>query len=180
MPAGAADMTGGGCNQDHMLAESSWINFVHQFSGLQDEWQQRAYIFSCSSAACCHKLLKGGFPSSWGSLPHCAGSPLYHPLVFGLRSSSNLLAGSTGCHGWEASFLLAETILNYANKFAGKPLALSAAPHYHSTCRLETSSSSLLSSEREAAGMVTACRIMARAVPFTPCSDAWSQCRGSC
>lgn len=51
-----------------------------------------------------------------GSSSACCGC---HAGLVTLHSSDNLFAGGTGCHMWDAGFLLAEFVFNHPQLFAG-------------------------------------------------------------
>ena len=48
------------------------------------------------------------------------GSPEHHFGLITLKLALNLFEGATGCHEWEAGFLLAEFVLSNPGLFRGK------------------------------------------------------------
>ena len=55
----------------------------------------------------------------------CEKSSAHQEGIITLRLSQNMFEGSTGCHEWEAGFLLAEYILNHPELVKGARLHLS-------------------------------------------------------
>ena len=52
--------------------------------------------------------------------PRQAIDNMVYPLLMSLRLSENLFEGGTGCHDWEAGFLLAEFIKSHPDICKGK------------------------------------------------------------
>lgn len=76
-----------------------------------------------SSASWCYKTYRyGSAVSETGT--GCANKAAPSVGLITLHVSQNLFEGSTGCHEWEAGFLLSEYVLSHADLFQGV-LALS-------------------------------------------------------
>ena len=67
----------------------------------------------------CHKTYC--YANSDEQLPQCANDgPQEEAGFINLRLSHNIFEGSTGCHEWEAGFILAEFVLSHPSMFKGE------------------------------------------------------------
>ena len=138
-------------------------NHCSQLDRMQEQarWRIEAYAYSCSVPACGHSLLQAPYEARGGDRRPCTDSAaghIHHPKVLLLRSSPNFLAGSTGCHNWEAGFVLAQYVLSHARKFQGE--------HCCQLDRLQT----------DACKQIVVC-VCASAITHSACQ--WSACMGS-
>lgn len=91
-------------------------------------WRTKTYPYSCQACVSSREtlhMLQNRMSSCSCSLQQC----LPHPGTIRLRSSADMLAGSTGCHDWEAGFALAQYVMSHAAAIKGDPNAVRHIMH---------------------------------------------------
>lgn len=141
------------CEFSDALAELQIAVLCQPESADDAAWRTKTYPYSCQACVSSREtlhMLQNRMSSCSCSLQQC----LPHPGTIRLRSSADMLAGSTGCHDWEAGFALAQYVMSHAAAIKGQQcLELGCGTGLVSMCLHLSGASSVVATDGNAAAV---------------------------